>query len=156
MTPEETAHRFYRAFQSHDHATMRASYAKTAKFSDPAFPDLRGDAIGDMWEMLVSRAKELTLSYEVLSAKGERVVVAWEARYPFSKTGRWVTNKIRSEMVIVDGLIQDQNDSFNFHKWARQALGVPGLLLGWTGFLQRKVQATAADQLAKFQSKKGS
>ncbi|MEN9670596.1 MAG: hypothetical protein RL018_873, partial [Pseudomonadota bacterium] len=45
-------------------------------------------------------------------------------------------------------------DSFNFWAWSRQALGAPGLLIGWTPFLRAKVQATANDNLQKFLAKK--
>jgi len=40
--------------------------------------------------------------------------------------------------------------SFDFWAWSRQALGLPGWLLGWTPWLRRKVRATAARNLAKF------
>lgn len=154
MSAEETARRFYEAFQKGDAATMRACYAPNAHFSDPAFPDLRGDQIGDMWTMLTSRAKDFSLTFEILSARDDRVEVAWEARYPFSRTGRKVVNNVRTEMVFSGDLVQRQTDIFDFHRWSKQALGLPGLLLGWTSFLQRKVQATAAAELAKFQAKK--
>jgi hypothetical protein len=154
MSAEDTAHRFYRAFQKLDAETMRACYAPNPHFSDPVFPDLRGEAVGDMWTMLASRAKDFTVTYEVLSAKPERVEVAWEAHYLFSRTGRRVINKVRTEMVFSGDLIQRQTDTFDFHRWSRQALGLPGALLGWTSFLQRKAQANAGAELAKFQSKK--
>jgi hypothetical protein len=34
--------------------------------------------------------------------------------------------------------------------WSRQALGAPGLLLGWTPFLRRKIRAQAAANLEKY------
>jgi hypothetical protein len=39
--------------------------------------------------------------------------------------------------------------------WTRQALGAPGLLLGWTPFLQKKVQAEARKGLEAFMAKEG-
>ena len=48
------------------------------------------------------------------------------------------------------GLISYHRDSFNFWSWSRQALGMPGLLLGWTSFLRQKVRATAAGNLKKY------
>ncbi|HPM68974.1 MAG TPA: nuclear transport factor 2 family protein, partial [Piscinibacter sp.] len=39
--------------------------------------------------------------------------------------------------------------------WSRQALGTPGLLLGWSGFLKDKVRAKAAGNLAAFKQKVG-
>jgi hypothetical protein len=35
-----------------------------------------------------------------------------------------------------------------------QALGIPGLLMGWTPFLRAKVQTTANENLQKFLAKK--
>ena len=48
------------------------------------------------------------------------------------------------------GLIVQHRDSFDFWHWSRQALGAPGLLLGWTPFLRAKVQAQAKASLQKY------
>ena len=42
------------------------------------------------------------------------------------------------------------DDRFDFWKWSRQALGLPGWLLGWSSALRAKVQARAAGNLARF------
>jgi hypothetical protein len=44
----------------------------------------------------------------------------------------------------------EHRDAFGFHRWARQALGPAGLLLGWTPLVQGKVRAQAARSLADF------
>ena len=41
-------------------------------------------------------------------------------------------------------------DRFSFWRWSRQALGLPGVLLGWSPSLKRKVRSTAAGNLKKF------
>jgi hypothetical protein len=41
-------------------------------------------------------------------------------------------------------------DSFDFWRWSRQSLGVVGVLLGWSGWLRRKVQAQARKGLDRF------
>ncbi|MEZ4296752.1 MAG: nuclear transport factor 2 family protein [Polyangiaceae bacterium] len=156
MSAEEIAHKFYRAFQARDGATMAACYAPDATFSDPVFPDLRGEAIGDMWVMLTSRGKDLDVTYEVVSSSGDSVVVTWDARYTFSKTGRKVLNQVRSELTLKGDKIVRQKDTFNFYKWSRQALGFAGLLLGWTPMLQGKVQSTAGADLQKYRERKAS
>jgi hypothetical protein len=43
-----------------------------------------------------------------------------------------------------------QRDTYDFWSWSRQALGLPGLLLGWSGFLRTKVRAQAAAGLEQF------
>ena len=75
----------------------------------------------------------------------------WVADYRFSATGRKVHNVVDSQFKFnADGLILRQQDKFNLWAWSRQALGVPGLLLGWTPFMRRKIRAQAAANLQKF------
>lgn len=49
-----------------------------------------------------------------------------------------------------EGLIEHQRDTFNLWAWSRQALGAPGLLMGWTPFLRRKIRAQTAANFQKF------
>ncbi len=149
-----TVERFYTAFAARDGATMAACYAPDAIFEDPAFT-LRGAEIGAMWQMLTSRAKDFSLRYRVVSADAERAVVEWEADYLFSATGRHVQNRIRAELRFRDGLIVEHRDDFDFHRWARMALGPIGLLLGWTPFLRNKVRKQAGEQLKRFMAGRG-
>jgi hypothetical protein len=37
--------------------------------------------------------------------------------------------------------------------WARQALGLPGLMLGWSPWLRSKVRISAAQQLQRYVEK---
>jgi ketosteroid isomerase-like protein len=152
MSPTEVANRFYAAFAAKDSATMVSCYAPDVRFSDPAFPDLDHRKVTSMWRMLVERgAANLVVSHNIVSAEGDRVVVRWDADYPFksSPTGaaRPVHNEITATLEVRDGLIVKHTDVFDFWTWSRQALGMPGLLLGWSGFLRGKVQQTAGKQL---------
>jgi ketosteroid isomerase-like protein len=139
----EIARSFYDAFSRRDAATMNAWYADHATFSDPVFPGLDARETRGMWDMLTRNARNFSLTYEVLGASDTHAEVRWIARYDFSRTGRPVENHVTTRMEIVDGRIVRQEDRFDFHAWARQALGLPGLLLGWTPFLRKKVQGTA-------------
>jgi len=49
-------------------------------------------------------------------------------------------------------LIVRHVDSFDFYRWSRMALGLPGFLLGWTSTIQGRVRAQADAQLTRFQS----
>ena len=49
-----------------------------------------------------------------------------------------------------DGLIAEHTDEFSFHRWSRQALGTPGLLLGWTPVLRGATQKKARASLDQF------
>jgi len=150
----EVAERFYTAFARRDAEAMAACYSDDVAFSDPAFPALRGEAARDMWRMLCARGKDLRLEHRLIdrTSDGARCRVRWQAWYTFSGSGRKVHNIIEARMTVVDGRIVEHRDDFDFHRWARQALGAPGLLLGWTPFLRRKVQAEAARALERFRA----
>jgi len=57
---------------------------------------------------------------------------------------------VRATMRFADGLITDHVDDFDFHRWARQALGTSGLLLGWTPFLRNAVRRRARAGLDQY------
>jgi len=142
-----TIERFYAAFDARDGDAMAACYAPGAHFFDPVFTDLNGDEPGAMWRMLTSQARDLRVELLEHTADSAR----WRAHYTFSQTGRPVVNDVRARFRFDDdGLIQDHRDEFGFHRWARQALGLPGLLLGWTPLLRNKVRSSAAKSLASF------
>jgi ketosteroid isomerase-like protein len=144
------ADRFYAAFAARDWRTMGSLYADDARFTDPAFVDLDAAEVRAMWRMLISRGADLALEYRVLDETAVSAAVHWTARYTFSQSGRKVVNEIDAEMTLRDGAIVRHVDRFDFHRWARQALGAPGWLLGWTPLFRRKVQAKARAGLRQF------
>ena len=131
--------RFYRAFAARDAEAMGALYTDDVRFCDPAFGPLVGERARNMWRMLAARATDLELSYRDVTDDSAH----WEARYTFSQTGRRVHNVIDARFQFRDGKIARHDDSFDFWRWSRQALGAPGLLLGWTPLLQNAVQKKA-------------
>jgi ketosteroid isomerase-like protein len=149
---QELIGRFYRAFAARDPDGMGACYAPGVRFSDPAFPDLRGDEARAMWRMLCTRGKDLRVEHTDVVADDSQGTAHWQAWYTFSQTGRAVHNVIAARFRFEDGLIVEHIDDFDFHRWARHALGPAGLFLGWTGFLRRKVQHEAAKGLAAFRA----
>ncbi|MGJ7525881.1 nuclear transport factor 2 family protein [Variovorax sp. GB1P17] len=155
-TNAQTIERFYSAFEKLDAATMAACYAPDAEFDDEAF-SLRGRReVGGMWRMLAlaTRAKGADvwrLKWSDVQADETTGRAHWDAHYRFSATGRLVDNSIDARFTFTpEGLIATHKDSFPFWTWSRQALGTPGLLLGWTPMLRKKVRATAATNLAAF------
>jgi SnoaL-like domain len=134
--------RFYDAFARRDGGTMASLYAPGATFEDPVFA-LSGADIGKMWISLAKNAKEFSLSYKVAQAENGTGVVEWTARYLFGGKNP-VVNVIQSEIELKDGLIVRQKDSFDFPRWAAQALGLPGWLFGRFEWFRRKVSAQAA------------
>ena len=134
--------RFYDAFARLDGDAMAACYAPNAHFSDPVFTDLRGDEPGEMWKMLTGRAKDLAVRLAEHSADDDSGRAHWLADYTFN-TGRKVHNDVRAEFRFKDGLIVEHHDSFSFYAWSRQALGPPGMALGWTPLLRSRVRREA-------------
>ena len=147
------AERFYQGFAARDPEAMAACYADDARCSDPVFPDLDARGARDMWRMLLGRATDLSFTLDRLDTDGDRASAAWTARYTFSATGRKVENRITSELTIAGDRIHRHRDQFDLWRWSRQALGVPGLLLGWSPLIRGKVRRTAAANLAAYQRK---
>ncbi|MCK5702831.1 MAG: nuclear transport factor 2 family protein, partial [Cyclobacteriaceae bacterium] len=77
----------------------------------------------------------------------------WEAYYSFSKTGRKVHNIINAEFEFKDGKIIKHIDNFDLYKWSKQALGIQGLILGWTGFFKKKLHKQTNKMLYYFERK---
>jgi ketosteroid isomerase-like protein len=147
---DELIERFYGAFAQRDGAAMAACYAPDVHFSDPVFTDLHGPEAGAMWRMLTERGTDLRVELLEHSAQGDGGSAHWRAHYTFSQTGRSVVNDARATLRFGDGLIVDHVDDFDFHRWARQALGPSGLLLGWTPLLRSAVRRKARAGLDEF------
>lgn len=145
--------RFYQAFQRLDAEAMVACYSDDIVFSDPAFGTLRGQDVGDMWRMLTTRAKDFSLTFDSVHADARGGSAHWVATYLFSRTGRTVVNDIQARFVFRDGLICQHDDSFDLWRWSRQALGTPGLLLGWSPLVRNKVRQQANKGLRAFQAR---
>ncbi|MGL4597321.1 MAG: nuclear transport factor 2 family protein, partial [Bacteroidia bacterium] len=120
---------FYTAFQRKDFAFMQQCYSDQATFNDPVFKNLNAAEVRAMWEMLISRGKDLVLEFKDIKADDKIGEAKWIATYSFSKTGRKVVNHIQAQFVFENGKIVQHKDDFNFYAWSKQALGISGLLL---------------------------
>ena len=147
---EALIERFYGAFAQRDGAGIAACYAPDVHFSDPVFTDLHGREAGAMWRMLTERGTDLRVELLERSADGDRGAARWRAHYTFTETGRSVVNDVRASLRFGDGLIGEHIDEFDFHRWARQALGTSGLLLGWTPLLRNAVRRRARAGLDEY------
>lgn len=156
---QQTLETFYSAFARLDPQTMGECYAAGAVFDDEVF-SLRGKrAVTGMWRMLceATRAKGADvwkLQYRDVRADASIGQAHWDAHYRFSATGRMVDNSIDASFGFdPQGRISSHRDTFDFWRWSRQALGAPGLLLGWTPLLRNKVRVQAGASLDKFMAK---
>ena len=150
---EELIQKLYDAFARLDYATMQNCYAANPIFNDPVFGILQGEEVNAMWEMLCKNAKDFSLHADKIEVDGEYGTCNWEASYTFSKTGRRVVNKVKAHMRIENGKITEHTDEFDIYKWSRQALGLPGVLLGWSGYLKNKIRSDAKAKLYRFMNK---
>jgi ketosteroid isomerase-like protein len=141
---ENTIHKFYTAFANADAKQMCECYHANVQFSDPAFGTLKGKEVCQMWKMLIERSKgNIQIDFSQVKANEHLGSAYWIAKYNFSKTNREVVNTIASKFHFKEGLIIKQTDDFDIWKWSKQALGIKGLLFGWTGFMQNKIQEQA-------------
>ena len=64
-------------------------------------------------------------------------------------------NRIDASFRFEDGKIIEHTDVFDLWAWSRMALGLPGVLLGWSPIVRNKVRGQAGGQLERFMSKNG-
>ncbi|MEY8848946.1 nuclear transport factor 2 family protein [Psychroserpens sp. XS_ASV72] len=143
---------FYNAFQKCDAETMISCYHDDIIFEDPAFGTLKGDRAKYMWLMLCEsqKDKDFKVVFDNVDANDDSGSASWEAFYTFSKTGRKVHNKINAEFTFKDGKIITHIDSFDLHKWSKQALGLKGWVLGKTVYFRNKLQSQTNKMLNSY------
>ena len=145
---------FYTAFQNMDADGMKNCYHPDVFFSDPAFPELKGEQVGAMWSMLIENLKKSKgvwrLEFNQIQADDTKGSAHWEAHYTLSSTGNQVHNIIEAQFAFRDGKIVKHVDSFNFYRWARMGFGFKGVLFGWAPFFKKKVQTTVKLLLIKY------
>jgi ketosteroid isomerase-like protein len=141
---------FYDAFNRGDYAFMQQAYHPQATFYDPVFQELDATRVTAMWQMLLTASKDLKVMGSEVTSDQSTGSCRWDAWYTFSRTGRKVHNIVHAKFQFKDGKIFRHEDQFDLWRWARQALGLSGLLLGWSGAVQNKVRITAKSSLDKF------
>jgi ketosteroid isomerase-like protein len=145
---------FYRAFQQRDHARMASCCGPGIAFRDPVFT-LEGWRVAAMWRMLCERGKDLRIEYSGVRADDRTGAADWSAWYTFSATGRPVHNRIHADFTFEHGKIAQHIDRFDLYRWSAQALGLKGVLLGWTPMVQRAIRRNAARALEGFAQQQG-
>lgn len=141
---------FFLAFQNKNYAAMQSCYAEDAVFNDEIFVGLNSEEVKAMWEMFCINGKDLIIEFANVHADEKCGCAEWSAAYTFSKTNKKVHNHIQSNFTFANGKIVKHTDSFSFYKWASQALGAPGVLLGWSSIVKTKVRKEAMNSLLNF------
>ena len=149
MTNADIINKFYSSFAARDAEGMVGCYADNITFEDPAFGPLHGNDAKNMWRMLLKSA-DVYVEFSNVQANGNTGSANWIATYTFSKTGRRVVNHVSASFVLENGKIVHHTDVFDSWKWSRQALGLPGLLLGWSPFIKNSIRKQALERLKKF------
>lgn len=151
MNANETLiHQFYTCFKNKDYKGMQACYAPNAVFNDAVFKNLNSGQVKAMWQMLLTKGKDLSVEFNEVRVHGNEGSAHWDANYTFSATGNKVHNAINANFEFENGKILKHTDTFDFYRWAKQALGLKGLLLGWTPLLRQKVREQAMKNLNAF------
>ncbi|MBB2151003.1 nuclear transport factor 2 family protein [Pedobacter gandavensis] len=151
---QELITKFYTAFQNKDITGMQECYSDQATFSDPVFTNLNAKELRSMWAMLIQSGKDMRIEFSAVESIENGARAHWDAYYTFSATGNKVLNQVDAHFVIENGKIIQHQDQFDFYKWSKQALGLTGMLLGWTSFLRNKVRKQASAKLAAYISRK--
>ena len=156
MTNQQLIEKFYSSFAQGDAEGMISCYADEIQFEDPAFGLLKGTDAKNMWRMLVSPSAKIDISCTHVQAHYNTGSAHWEAIYTFSQTGRIVHNKIDARFEFTNGQITRHTDQFSMWRWASQALGFKGFLLGWSPLLKNKVRRQALAKLQRFSALRNS
>ncbi|WP_179353614.1 nuclear transport factor 2 family protein [Winogradskyella vidalii] len=135
--------KFYTALNNHDGNLMASCYHDAIVFEDSAFGTLEGERAKAMWLMLCEsqKGKDFKVEFSNIEANETTGSAHWEALYTFSKTGRKVHNVIEAQFEFKDGLIIKHTDTFDLHKWAKQAMGIKGIFFGGMQFFKNKLQS---------------
>ena len=127
-SPAAVADRFYDALASNDIATAGQQYAPNATFNDPIFNLSSGADAAKMWTGLFKTAHLEKMTHDAPVVNGNDVTVAWHADYVVN--GNKVHNDAVAHMTVVNGQIVSHQDTWDWQKWASQALApAPGWLL---------------------------
>ena len=103
-----------------------------------------------MWRMLTAEARELEVELLEYADHGEWGTARWRARYVFPETDRPVVNEVFAAFRFADGKIAEHADSFSFHSWAWQALGVRARVPGTLKVVRAAVRRRARKHLHAF------
>lgn len=132
MHPHEAlVRRFFERLAARDAPGAAACYHADIFYSDPLFPRLRGAAAGELWRMRLEALESLEIRLEEAQGDADGAHAVWSLLY--AQGPRTVAVRVRSMFGFRDGRISRHDDHFSFWRWAAQAYGARGAMLGWFG-----------------------
>jgi hypothetical protein len=148
---EKLVQRFFHAFAEGDYRGMQQCLHPDVEFADIGF-DLSGKQVSAMWHMICEKGTQIM--FRNVQADDTQGTARWECHYDFNKDEdskpHSVHNVIEARFRFENGLIREHRDSCDFERWARQALGLVGAVLGEFEFLHNKVRESAKAKIEKF------
>jgi hypothetical protein len=149
---QELIQRFFHCFAGGDYRGMQECLHTDVEFSDIGFDLLGKYRVGAMWSMICDKGTQIM--FRNVEADDSHGSAHWECHYDFQKEegakAHSVHNIIESTFRFEEGLIREHHDSCDFERWAHQALGLVGVVLGETEFLHSQVREAAKTKLDKF------
>ncbi|WP_378180374.1 rhodanese-like domain-containing protein [Aquimarina sp. SS2-1] len=141
---------FYTALSNHDTTKLVALYHEGIIFKDPVFGELQGDLVTKMWYWLLENGPDMEVKFSDIKADENTASVYWEARYTFGERKRPVLNKVKAKFEFKDGKIFRHEDDFSLKRWASQAMGWKGKMIGGTTYFRKKIQFRSKRLLEKY------
>ncbi len=148
---KELIQTFYTALNDHDVDTMMTCYHDDIVFQDPIFGKLKADKAKKMWYWLCENGKDLTAIFSDIKIEDTNGSVYWEARYSFGERKRPVLNRVNASFEFKDGKIIKHTDHYSLKRWASQAMGWKGKVMGGSTYFKKKLQHRSNRLLDKFQ-----
>jgi hypothetical protein len=142
---------FFHCFAGGDYRGMQKCLHPEVEFSDIGF-NLRGTQVGAMWHMICDKGTQIM--FRDVEADDSQGTARWQCHYDFQKDKHSkphsVHNIIAARFRFEGGLIREHHDTCDFERWARQALGLVGAVLGEFEFLHKKVRESAQEKIDAF------
>lgn len=138
---QELVASFYGAFSRLDYEQMMDCYADDIIYNDPLVGLIERGEVKAYWKMICANAKALSLkTYDFEEIDDEYVTSRYQVEYYLEATGKKVRYAAKSFMRIAEGKIVEHSDGFRLSTFLGNTYGLAGQLLGWTGYLKKKVQ----------------
>ncbi|KAJ7770765.1 hypothetical protein B0H16DRAFT_1775030 [Mycena metata] len=168
----DTALAFLTAYSNMDYDSLAALTTDDFTFSDSAYPLIQGDVARGMYRWFVHDKEKTQMKviihdvqpsptdantasllplFTLIFSHSEwmQAIASFTDDYFFN--GNHVINNITSTMVVTDGKLSSETDSYSFAAWAEQALGpVVGPLAAPLSVTQKIIQVTAKVELDSF------